>query len=347
MKLVLDIATSAEFWRRFYPANRHPKPPSISLPPGNIYTGNKPLDMMPPWVSGELLDELGGIFYLLTFDPNQRRHSSSRIIRAWTGPLPESSFHQLSEAVFVMSPACMFLQAASILDMVQLIAFGDELCGLYSFDARTQRSFRKRTAPLTNKETVKAYLAGANGCYGRKKAAAALRYVVERSASPMETFDEMAICLPYRLGGYGIREFEMNMRIPLTPKASRIAKQQKCYADMCLPDIKLDVEHHGKLDHSNPDEMEHDRARVNALKEMGFEVIELTADQVGDLLAFEYIVQRIARLSGKRISADKLGATPERLKLRKSVFEWNQTQGSLLAGRKHAANRAKLTMRCN
>ena len=60
-----------------------------------------------------------------------------------------------------------------------------------------------------------------------------------------------------------------------------------------------------------------------------FEVIELTAGQVGDLFAFEYIIQRIARLSGKRIRADKLGATPERLALRKSLFNRNQTQGRL------------------
>lgn len=288
------------------------------------------MELMPEWIGDELLDELDGVFHMLSFDLNQRRRSSARIVRAWSGPIPEGSFHQLNDDVIVMSPACMFLQAATKLDPFSLIAFGDELCGLYSFDAREPRGFRKRSAPLSTKAQIGDYIAKAGGCRGRRKAATALQYVVERSASPMETFDEMTMCLPYRLGGYGIREFEMNHCVPLTPKAARIAKRAKCYADMFLSGINLDIEHHGKLDHCGSEEMERDRARVNALKEMGLEVIELTAGQVGDLFAYEAIIQRIARLDGKRIDKEKLGATSERLELRRNVYRWNESNGSLL-----------------
>ena len=62
---------------------------------------------------------------------------------------------------------------------------------------------------------------------------------------------------------------------------------------------------------------------------MGFEVIELTIDQVGDLVAFEYIVQRIAALIGRRLNPKKLGNTPERLAFRSHVFAWNKSSGRL------------------
>ena len=157
----------------------------------------------------------------------------------------------------------------------------------------------------------------------------ALSHVVDNSASPMETFDILALCLPYRLGGYGLPTPIMNCEVPLSSRAARIAKRHRCFADMCYGTIGLDLEHHGKLDHSSEEDVLSDRARVNALKEMGYEVIELTNDQVRDLMAFEYIIQRIAKLLGKRLKKSRLGATPERLAFRKQAFGWNQSSGRL------------------
>ena len=145
----------------------------------------------------------------------------------------------------------------------------------------------------------------------------------------METFDEMTMCLPYRYGGYGIPKPTMNLHVPLTSKAKRIYKRENCYLDMGWPSVLLDVEHHGKLDHSSAQDAVSDRARVNALKEMGYEVVELTFDQVKDLVAYEYIIERIARIHGKRIATRYLGSTPERVALRKELFEWNASYGEI------------------
>ena len=60
---------------------------------------------------------------------------------------------------------------------------------------------------------------------------------------------------------------------------------------------------------------------------MGYEVIELTGKQVGDLRAFEEIVLYVARRVGKRIPKSALGATPARLALRDAVFGWNRRFG--------------------
>lgn len=329
MDLVLDIATSAEFWRKIYPVNRAPKSSSAVVPSECASTIDQVLSLSPTWITPQFLEPLGGCFHVMVFDAESRRRSASHIAHVWSGPIPEGSFYDLGNNVFIAAPEFMFLVAATLLDVPEIIAFGCELCGLYGFDESRKRGFRKRKVPLTTIAKMTVYLAGAQDCRGHAKATAALQYIVENSASPMETFDVMTMCLPYRLGGYGLDEPQMNYAVPLNCRAARIGKRQTCYADMCYSDIGLDIEHHGKLDHSEPEDQASDRARVNALKEMGFEVIELTKDQVEDLLAFEYIIQRIARLIGKRLDKRKLGPTPERLALRRKVFAWNRSSGRL------------------
>ena len=221
----------------------------------------------------------------------------------------------------------MFLQAATILDLPTLVAFGDELCGLYCFDEREERGFSRRKKPLTSKAALRSYLAQAVGCRGRRQSLQALQYLIERSASPMETYDEITMCFPYVRGGYCLLQPVMNHPVPLNWKAARIAKRKTCYLDLGYPDHHLDVEHHGKLDHASDEAKTSDFARVNALKEMDYEVIELTWEQVGDLFSYEYIVQRVARILGKRLPRQVLGATEERLQLRRALAAWNASSG--------------------
>ncbi len=329
MALVLDISTSMEFWRQVYPLDRAPAQPSAIAPEPCACAYEDIERLKPDWMTAEFLAPLGGVVRVLAFEGAQRRDSDRHVTYMWGGRLPEQSFYELKDDVFVASPEFAFLAASTLLTKTQLIAFGCELCGYYSFDRNEKRGFRTRKAPLLTLERLRDYLAHAEGCRGYKKALSALPHVVEHSASPMETFDVMALCLPYRLGGYGLDAPLMNHKISLTPRAARIAKRQSCFPDMCYLPIQLDIEHHGRLDHSDPEDQASDRARVNALKEMSFEVIELTSNQVNDLLSFEYIVQRIARLLGKRLNTGCLGATPARLAFRSEVFAWNQSSGKL------------------
>lgn len=329
MDLVFDIASSVTFWRRHYPPNRAPKP---ALPVTSLdcaIHARHVCQLMPSWADSSFLEPTEGMFHALTTNRHQSGTTKHLVVHAWSGAIPEGSFYLLAPHVLVESPAFMFLHAATILDLPSLIAFGDELCGLYSFDNRVDRGFATRQKPLLTKEHLKHYLKQAFGSRGVKNALKALPHIVEQSASPMETFDEMTMCLPYLQGGYGIPQPVMNQCVPLEGKAARIAKRDTCYLDMGYLQHKLDVEHHGKYDHSSAAGMASDRARVNGLKEMGFEVVELTSNQVGDLFAYEYIIQRIARILGKRLRNDALGATPQRLALRKAIFTWNSSYGKV------------------
>lgn len=335
MDLVFDIVTSLEFWRRVYPLDRIPKPPGQESVTACAYSLEDVRRLTPKWADSRFLEVGDGRLHVMAFDAAQRRKSKEHVVHIWSGPVPPGAFYRLNDSVLVASPSFIFLVAATMLNLPELIAFGCELCGRYSFDPNEKRGFRTRTKPLLTPERLGVFLAGARDCRGYRKAASAFSHVIGGAASPMETFDALAMCLPYRLGGYGLPVPIMNKKVELSKKAARIAKRSVCYADMCYCDedgdsMMLDIEHHGKLDHSSEEDQASDRARVNGLKEMGFEVIELTKDQVNDLMAYEYIIRRIARLLGKRIRKDKLGPIPSRIAFRKEVFAWNKSNGRLL-----------------
>ena len=331
MSLVLDIEISAAFWRKVFPIHRAPKAAECNPPSQCACSWNEIESQIPLWVTLDLLEPFDGRIHVMSFDESSRRQSARHVVHAWSGFIPEGSFYEMQGA-YIASPPFMFLAAATVLSLPELIAFGCELCGLYSFDESRERGFRTRKVPLLTIEQLACYIKSAKGCRGVKNAQMALKYVIPNSASPMETFDAMLLYLPYRLGGYGLPRPKMNYRVRLSGKAARIAKRQTCYADMCYPEIKLDLEHQGEFDHSTPEEVASDRARVNALKEMGYEVIEFTKDQVNDLLTFEYIALRVAKLLGKRIRKEGLGATKPRMSLRRAVREWNRSGGRLRRG---------------
>ena len=329
MHLVLDIATSLEFWRRMYPANRQPASIRVDLPGDCAFNKRDVMGLAPDWIIRKLATETGERLHVLCRDRACRRVSDGHIARALTGPVPEGSFYQLDPHVLIASPEFIFLGAANMLDLVALVALGDELCGLYGFDETQERGFRKRTKPVTSAKNLGEYLGRAPGCHGIRAAKSALRHIVDRSASPMETLVEMQMCLPYRLGGYGLWKPSMNHEVPLDGLAARIAKRNTCYADICWPHAHLDVEYHGEFDHSGSGAQLSDRARVIGLREAGFEVIELTYEQVSDPRAFEGIAAMIAKRIEKPIRKEKLGMTRERIELRRTLANWNRSSGKI------------------
>ena len=330
MILIFDIPSSILFWRNVYRIDKAPTSPDAELPDECFAT--KRCDILRLLNQVRFCEALAvdGAWHFLTLSESDRRESRDYQFKVWKGDLPFGSLYQLCEGVYVESPGFMFLRAANSLDLPQLIAFGDELCGTYSFSPAEKRGFRKRLVPLSSKSQLEHFVSSVGNHHGIKKARRALPFVVNNSASPMETFDEMTMCLPYHFGGYGLPMPVMNREITLTPEARLIAKRSRCFLDMSWDGFPLDVEHHGKLDHSSYEDHLSDRARVIALKIMKYEVIELTNNQVDDLLAYEQIIISLAKRLGKRIDNSSKGPTPERTRLRNALRVWNSSYGSVL-----------------
>lgn len=328
MELIISHMSAVDFWRIAYPLTRMPGAAEDTLLEGDLAFSEEDVwQLAPSWVTPRFLEPENGVLHVLVDSREKRRCSSSHKAHLWSAEIPDGALYALGNGAYVSSPAFTFLQMAKTLDLVQLICYGCELCGKYAFDERAKRGFNKRCGPLVSKETLEGFIYGAEGLPGAKRARIAMHYIVENSASPRETMGALQLALPYRYGGYGISAFSMNFDVPLEGAARMMYHRNPCTIDICFPEKKLAIEYLGLYDHSGEEAVGSDRGRTLALEEMGYEVLELTKVQMDNIVSFEVVVKRVAKILGKRIAQKYLGALPERLKLRRTLREWNKNSG--------------------
>ena len=281
--------------------------------------------LAPSWV--EYIKNAGYPFDMLVFSDDRRRVSKAHIASSVQKDLPPGSFYRYSDNVLIPSACLTFLLMAKQLDVAELIAYGDELCGSYSFNPYSDRGMNQRTSPLVTKGELMGYVEMASGIPGVNRAKRAIEYIIEASASPMETVDEMLLSLSVLLGGYALQVPKMNEVIPLSNEVAQMIGKSHCKADLYWKEAGLIVEHQGLFDHCGEVSFEADRARVNGLQMEGFRVFEITTSLVKDLERFEVLAKSFASMTGKRLYPKSLGATPQRLALRKTLFNWNKRYG--------------------
>lgn len=371
MMLLLGHNSAWHFWRNIYPTDRSPHGQAKPLPAStDLVPCERLINTLPSWAR-DANEGAPNEVHLIVRRAQDRRTLPAVQCHIWNADSASSACFKLSSTVRVVSPALAFLMAASVLSFSQLVAYGDELCGYYSFYAERrqdeQRSlvaqhesngpnkpcthdschlhgaqegqvaqgtpsnqgFRMRSQPLLTKKQLQSFLACTPRAHGLALAKQACEQVVERAASPMETTVEMLLSLPYRYGGYGIPTPRMNWGIKLDERSQAIAHKGRCFGDLCYPDKKLIIEYHGREYHNNEVGFLGDRRRINGLRDAGYDVIELTSDQVFDFDTFEAVACSIAKKLGKRIRSRDCGPLPQRVALRKEMFEWNRTFGAM------------------
>jgi hypothetical protein len=236
--------------------------------------------------------------------------------------VPKDAFSPAGEGSFVASPEFCFLQMASVLDFSSTVMLGMELCGFYSIDPTDEDGFAKRGVALTSVEHIRAFLAENKGLRGHRAAETALSYVSDGAASPMETAIYLLLCLPYKRGGYGLARPMLNYPIKLGAQALQLSGGLPRWGDLCWPDDRLDLEYLGVASHEGTGKMLSDRRRTLAIEEAGYEVIEITKEQVLDLEAFDIVARRIAAKLGKRLKPSVCGITPERKTLASALSQF-------------------------
>ena len=243
--------------------------------------------------------------HIMLSDPGERRDSPAVEQHVFSGEIPAGSFISTYNELEVSSPEFCFLQMSGRLTVVGLIELGYELCGSYSLpiagdDYIPERGFYKRP-PLTSVKKLSAFTSGMPGFSGHKNAVRALRYIVDCSASPMETKLSIFLTLPYKLGGFGFPKPEMNARIEPTKTARRVFSKVFYECDLYWPDHNLAVEYNSNLFHADSTQITEDSKKRNALESMGIKVITVTTQQLYDKEELEKVAILIARRSGKRL----------------------------------------------
>lgn len=217
-----------------------------------------------------------------------RGQSDLYACHVWRPPLPDGAFWALSPDTFVSSPEFCFAQMARQLSVGRLALLGFELCGSYAL-AKDGPGFRPR-APLTSVARLAAFVAALGSFKGVKHARAALSFLIDGAASPMESVLVALLCAPGRLGGYGLPLPQLNARIQLPPAARSMTRSTYFSCDLLWPEARLAVEYDSTLFHTGAERIAADSERRNALAYLGIDVVSVTRDQLMGPLRMDRVV---------------------------------------------------------
>ena len=238
-----------------------------------------------------------------------RRKRKAMRLHFFAGQTHEGCFIRIDDGLFVSSPEFCFLQMASLLPLAGLIELGYELCGTYSLPAAgdpnvPERGFHIRR-PLTGTRRLTAFLDRMPGANGHQNAVKAVRYILEGSASPMETKLSIILTLPYRLGGFGFPTPELNFRVVPSKTDKKFSSKESYVCDLFWPDHDLAVEYDSVLFHAGQGQIANDSKKKNVLVMMDVTVISVTKQQLYSLGEFWKTAGAIAKCLGKRLKCDK------------------------------------------
>lgn len=256
---------------------------------------------------------------------NQKERRCSRFISAHscTNELPPGSFRKISPSLFVASPELMFIQMACRLSFVETIRLGCELCGTY-IPTPANSSSRDRK-PLTSKEKIDAFITSMRGRYGVKKAAKALKYVVEYSNSPMETTLELLLCLPNCYGGYGLPVPSMNHPITLTRSEAHELGRSVFLCDLFWPEAGYALEYYGREWHADAQSVAHDALRQSDLHYCGIDIDVVTYEQLQTASQVQILATKVAKRLSIRLRKPSDRWIVLRNRLHRELIGWRSS----------------------
>ena len=246
------------------------------------------------------------------FVPERAKGTSTKhlVTHVFSQQIPNGAFLNLGHGVCICTPQFTFLQLASKLESLELLALGMELCGTYSRwnpdagsgglaaarDMENARSCTYDLPPVVNAKQLAAFvnrMSGQRGAIGARKVT---RWVLDRSASPMETATYLLLCLPRRLGGYGLPQPMLNPVL----KISSPDGVKKRYPDLFWHGPNIDVEYNSDEAHSGEWARYRDSKREVELTVADVRVLPLTRPQLMDAHEFDGFAHGLRRMLGIR-----------------------------------------------
>ena len=257
--------------------------------------------------------------HILVGSDHARKATRSLQCHISSGAFPRGSFIRGDEGLIVSSPELCFLQMASELSFVELMALGYEFCGGYRLDKESapEQGFRN-DLPLTSVAALRSFVNRAKGLKGRTNALKALPHITDGSASPMETALTLLLTLPYRLGGYGFPLPRLNCPIEVeinARKASGRPSKLTFKGDLYWPDARVDIEYDSDAWHLTSEQKEKDSRRQNALLSAGVVALTVSRKQILSISQMRELAEELSGLLKKRVQPPMPEFTARNFKL--------------------------------
>ena len=213
------------------------------------------------------------------------------------------------------------MQMAELQGVIAQIALCYEFTGTYRLPSQygPDRKFSE-SLPLTDMTRLGAFIDQATNLKGRRCASRALPYVLEGSASPMETALGMLINLPFRLGGYNFEAPLLNYPLNRLLQFKDRLGDKPLRCDFLWPEYRLGMEYDSDAEHLGSAELARDSARRNALTAAGLRVITVTRPQIMDTARLRKVAEELAELMGRRLRIPKDGFAARHAELRQQVL---------------------------
>ena len=155
--------------------------------------------------------------------------------------------------------------------------------------------------PISSVGSLLAFANSAAAFPGCARARKALRYVLDRSASPAESRLVFLLCTKRSLGGYGLPLPQMNYRIDVVGEGRKCTSHKYFVLDLFWESARLDVEYDSDAFHASKAGITSDAERRNALVAMGYTVITVTNGQASSANSLDDVAFAIARVLKVRI----------------------------------------------
>ncbi|MDD5806146.1 MAG: hypothetical protein PUD02_02245 [Eggerthellales bacterium] len=248
--------------------------------------------------------------------PNDRRPDLG-LFRMWNPKTPRPSFLQIGDDLHVSTPEACFLQLAGILDAIDLIIAGMELCGQYVIDTKT--GALRRSNPITTPEKILDYLNSCSHVRGLPLAKRALKHVVAGAQSPKEIELCMRLCLPRRMGGLGVPKPEFNPEIRISPRNLPSQDALTLRPDLFWSPIKYGVEYDSKLEHFNEKAAENDSQRRALFSMAGYSIDSVLPNQLYRIEKLQVIAIIVKKMYRKLRPNRPFAAPADQIQLRKQI----------------------------
>lgn len=244
---------------------------------------------------------------------------------------PPGSFRQTEHGFDVTSPEFTLLNLATQVSRNQLLMACYEMCSSFAVFTPCERAQQQldeaislkfippdcgwervvdtkgngtnlwKRAPLLSAADIAAFAKQAAGLRGVKQLRWAAKRMTGQTASPFEVQTSMLISLPRDEGGLGI-DITNNARIPLSEAARSLYDKTCCYADILIESFTdsmgVILECQGRSAHDSEAASLSDAERATALTSMGYDVIQLTYDQIKDKRSFGNLAELIHKKAG-------------------------------------------------
>lgn len=177
-----------------------------------------------------------------------------------------------------------------------------------------------RRPPLTSVEAIAGVARGLRGTRYLSAVERALGMCRNGAASPAEAKAAMVTCFDAHSGGEGWGSPKLNMRIPFSSEAQRLAGRSCAVADCLWEREKVDFEVNGMAFHADAEGFLVETGRRPALESMGYKVFEVTPAQMADLETLETMLENFSRQTGMPLKRRTVAFLKARKRLHEELF---------------------------